>query len=122
MRIILISSYRIVPASPRPKILPVRNFLSAKLHPGGVPEVQPDRQAGLRQHPPDLREAGIPAGGRAPPGAARGRERDPQDGRRVVPHPLQQRLRHPRLLPPPHEHLTTLCRTRPITPIGVQSI
>ena len=55
--------------------------------------LQSRREDRLRQHAADLRPPRVPAGRReasAPPGR---RERHQQDGRRVVPHPLQQRVR-----------------------------
>jgi UDP-glucose 4-epimerase len=38
----------------------------AALDPGGLPQSQPEHQNRLRQHTPDLRQAGFPAGERRP--------------------------------------------------------
>ncbi|MBK8477436.1 MAG: GDP-mannose 4,6-dehydratase [Opitutaceae bacterium] len=64
------------------------NCAPSSLHPRGLPPAQPRHRRGLRQHPPDLRQARLSAGGREAPAAAGGRERYQQVCRRVVSHAL----------------------------------
>ena len=66
---------------------------------------QPGCPRRLREHPPDLRPARVPAGRRASSARARGRERHQQDGGRVVPPPLRPGVRHSRLRAASDQHL-----------------
>ena len=89
----------------RPVHRPGHQLPGAAVPAGGVPPHQPVRQDRVRQHPPDLRPAGLPAGRREAPAPPDRRQRHQQDGRRVVPHPLQQRVRPAGLLAAPDQHL-----------------
>ena len=71
----------------------------------GVPPPQPGGEGRLRRHAPGLRQARSPAGRRDAPGAADRHQRHQQGRRRVLPPRLQQRVRRPRLLAAPDQHL-----------------
>ena len=65
----------------------------AAVDPGGLPHALPGSPRRLCRHAPGLRPPGLSAGGRTAPGASGRHQRRQQGGRRVLPSPLQQRLR-----------------------------